>query len=101
MTRWTPSPRRLLALAALTALAGPLQAQDRADLERTRIVGSRELPKVTYIVPWKKPQATPSDGRPARSVLDDALTPLDPDVHQRLVRYHGALPRSAAPAAAR
>ena len=30
-------------------------AQRPADLDRSQIIGNRELPKVTYIVPWKKP----------------------------------------------
>ena len=30
---------------------------DQADLDRSQIIGNRELPKVTYIVPWKKPGA--------------------------------------------
>ena len=42
--------------AGLVALlAAPVFAQDRADIDRTQIIGNRELPKVLYIVPWKKP----------------------------------------------
>src|SRR5450755_719664 len=33
----------------------PAAKQDQADLERSQIIGNRELPKVLYIVPWKKP----------------------------------------------
>ena len=39
-------------------------AADRADLEGTSIIGSRELPKVTYIVPWKKSEAGELVGKP-------------------------------------
>ncbi len=42
-------------MATLALLAGASLAQDRADLERTQVIGNRELPKVLYIVPWKKP----------------------------------------------
>jgi hypothetical protein len=38
-------------------------APDRADLDRSQIIGNRELPKVTYIVPWKKPGAGDLSGR--------------------------------------
>ena len=66
-------------------------AQDRAELDRTRILGNRELPKVTYIVPWKKPLPDDLNAKPARSVLDELLTPVDRDVHRRQVAYHAAL----------
>jgi hypothetical protein len=73
--------------ALLLAVAGPALAQDRADLDRTQIIGNRELPKVLYIVPWKKPLPADLSNRPQDSVLDEALAPVDRDVHRRLVRY--------------
>ena len=60
---------------------------DQADLDRSQIIGNRELPKVTYIVPWKKPGAGDLTGRPLVSVLDEALAPVDRDVFRRQVRY--------------
>lgn len=66
-------------------------AEDRADLEGTSIIGSRELPKVTYIVPWKKPLPGDLVGRPVASLLDEALAPLDRDVFRRQVEYHGLI----------
>jgi hypothetical protein len=73
--------------AMLAALAMPALAQDRAEIDRTRITGNRELPKVLYIVPWKKPLPADLSGRPLVSVLDEALAPLDRDVVRREVRY--------------
>lgn len=91
--------RRML-LAALFAIALPAIAQDRADLERTQIIGNRELPKVLYIVPWKKPLQGDLSGRPFGSVLDEALAPVDRDVFRRQVRYDAMTSaRPAAPAA--
>jgi len=89
------------ALAAVAMLAcGGAWAQDRADLDRTQIIGNRELPKVLYIVPWKKPMAGELSGRPLVSVLDEALAPVDRDVFRRQVSYDAqALPRPTAPAA--
>lgn len=66
-------------------------AVDRADLEGTSIIGSRELPKVTYIVPWKKPLPGELVGRPVASLLDEALAPVDRDVFRREVEYHGLI----------
>lgn len=83
----SPQQRLLLEVAALLALVPTAVAQDRAEIDRTRITGNRELPKVLYIVPWKKPLPGELAGRPPVSVLDEALAPLDRDVVRREVRY--------------
>lgn len=85
----------ILVLAALPAFA-----QDRADLDRTQIIGNRELPKVLYIVPWKKPYAAKPGGRPADSVLDEVLAPIDRDVLRRQIHYDAELRPPPAAAAA-
>jgi hypothetical protein len=81
--------RVLLCLSS--ALGASAWAADRADLEGTSIIGSRELPKVTYIVPWKKPLPGDLVGRPVQSLLDEALAPVDRDVFRRQVEYHGLI----------
>ena len=89
--------RLVVGLAALASM--PVLAQDRADIDRTQIIGNRELPKVLYIVPWKKPLQGDLSGRPLGSVLDEALAPVDRDVFRRQVRYDGMTQaRPAAPA---
>ena len=77
-------------------------AQDRADIDRTQIIGNRELPKVLYIVPWKKPLPGDLAGRPGGGVLDEALAPVDRDVFRRQMQYDAQLqpPKATAPAAA-
>ncbi len=86
--RSRPKPYWLVAvLTGLMTLSAPGQAQDRTDIDRTQIIGNRELPKVLYIVPWKKPVPGDLAGRPLVSVVDEALTPLDRDVFRRQVRY--------------
>ena len=78
----------------------PVAKPDQADLDRSQIIGNRELPKVTYIVPWKKPGAGDLSGRPLVSVLDEALMPLDREVFRRQVRYDAqAVSQTAVPAA--
>jgi hypothetical protein len=62
-------------------------AQDRAVIDPTVILGNRELPKVLYIVPWKKPVQGDLSGRPMVSVVEEALAPLDRDVFARQVQY--------------
>ena len=75
-----------LMLMAMTV--APAWAQDRADIDRTQIIGNRELPKVLYIVPWKKPLPGRLSGRPVQSVLDEALAPVDREVFRRQVDYN-------------
>jgi hypothetical protein len=79
----------------LVGLAPAVPAADRADLEGTQIIGSRELPKVLTIVPWRPPLPGDLVGRPVASLLDEALAPLDREVFQRQVQYHGALQQRA------
>ena len=85
-------------IVAGTLAAGSVAAQDRAEIDRTQIIGNRELPKVLYIVPWKKPEPGDLSSRPLQSVLDEALAPVDRDVFRRQVRYDGQIQaRGAAP----
>jgi len=99
MTSPLPALRALVALLATGFVAAPGFAQDRAEIDRTQIIGNRELPKVLYIVPWKKPLPGDLAGRPPVSVIDEALAPIDRDVFRRQVRYD-ALEQSPAAAAA-
>jgi hypothetical protein len=87
-----------LVLAGLCAAAA--QAQDRVDLDRTQIIGNRELPKVLYIVPWKKPIPGELAGKPMASVIDEALAPVDRDVFRRRLHYEAQLKAKPAAAAA-
>jgi hypothetical protein len=94
--------KRLVPMAAsalFVTLALPVLAQDRAELDRTQITGNRELPKVLYIVPWKKPVPLTMGGRPVVSVLDEALAPVDREVFRRQISYDAQL-RAPAPASA-
>jgi hypothetical protein len=89
--------KRIVCLIAASSAMAAL-AQDRADIDRTQIIGNRELPKVLMIVPWKKPLPGELAGRPLTSVLDEALAPVDRDVFRRQVSYHAQVAeRSAAP----
>lgn len=89
-------------IAGLAVIAWPTLAQDRAEIDRTQIIGNRELPKVLYIVPWKKPLPGQLSGRPVQSVLDEALAPVDRAVFRRQVDYNTQIAARAAepPAAA-
>jgi hypothetical protein len=85
----------VLGVTAVCGLSTQALAQDRAEIDKTRITGNRELPKVLYIVPWKKPEPGELAARPLHSVLDEVLAPLDRDVVRR-EQHYGAQVRSRA-----
>src|SRR5690606_13040344 len=64
---------------------------DRIELDATQITGNAELPRVLYVVPWKRPELGELGGRPAKSLLDEVLEPVDRDVFRRQNRYYEAL----------
>ena len=70
---------------------------DRMELESTEITGNRELPKVMYIVPWKRSDLGDLVGKPVNSLLDEVLEPLDRDVFRRENRYFEGLKAGADP----
>jgi hypothetical protein len=83
-----PAPTRQNAVTAkATARKGP----DRLELDPTDIKGNRELPKVLYIVPWKRADLGDVVGKPVNSLLDEVLQPLDRDVFKRENRYYDDL----------
>lgn len=81
--------------------AAARRSTDRLDLDTTVVTGNRELPKVLYIVPWKKADIGDLPAQPFNTLLDEALTPVDRDVFRREVTYYGAVSSGAnAPGAA-
>ena len=89
-----PAPSAPGAPAAPAAPAQPAAASgvvDRLDLGTTSITGNQELPKVLYIVPWKKADLGDLVGRPVNTLLDEVLEPVDPDVFERHLEYYESL----------
>ena len=74
---------------------------DRVILDTTIVTGNRELPKVLYIVPWKKADLGDLPAQPFNTLLDEVLTPVDRDVFRREVTYYDVVSSAgnAAPAA--
>ena len=72
------------------------QSIESGTLTTTTVTGNAELPRVLYIVPWKK--ANPGDltGIPVNSLLDDVLQPVDRGEFRRQLRYFDALNQSEA-----
>ena len=88
------------AASTASGKAAPRKGPDRLELDATDITGNRELPKVLYIVPWKRSDLGDVVGRPVNSLLDEVLQPLDRDVFQRENRYYDGLKTGAGDAKA-
>ena len=77
--------------AVTAADPAPPSTMDHLELDPTSITGNRELPKVLVIVPWKKADLGDLTGRPANSLLNEVLEPVDREVFRRELRYFEAL----------
>ena len=66
-------------------------SEDQLKMDGTAIIGNQELPKVLYIVPWKKSEVPDMNQPPLESLIDEALQPIDREVFQRQVNYYHAL----------
>ncbi|MEJ2389802.1 MAG: hypothetical protein P8019_00190 [Gammaproteobacteria bacterium] len=60
-------------------------AADRMNMKGTKIRGNQELPKVLYIVPWKQAKVPNLNQPPLKSLINEALTPVDREVSQNQV----------------
>jgi len=77
--------------AVSAADPAPPSTMDHLELDPTAITGNRELPKVMVIVPWKKADLGELTGKPANSLLNEVLEPVDREVFRRELRYFEAL----------
>lgn len=74
-------------IALLTLLVSSVHAADRLELDEANIQGASELPKVLYIVPWKKADIGDKPIKVNRMV-DEVLSPVDRDVLKRQVKFY-------------
>lgn len=72
-------------------LINSARAEDRLELDSISIKGSRELPKVLYIVPWKSARLGSFEPNLGSSTFDTGMEALDRDVFRRQVEYYGML----------
>jgi hypothetical protein len=74
----------IILLSVYTASA---LAETRIELDETKVKGASELPKVLYIVPWKK---TEMDTKPVKlnTMVEEVMSPVDRDVLKRQVQFY-------------
>jgi hypothetical protein len=94
----TPAPAAAASSAPVAKAAHAGKAMDRLDLEATQVTGNKELPKVMYVVPWKHSDLGDLTGKPANSLVDEILQPVDRDVFNREERYYHTVAPEKSPA---
>jgi hypothetical protein len=79
---------KTIPLIALSLALYGLQATaaEHLQLGKTTILGNRELPKVTFVVPWADAAAKIPDWRPAPAA-HPAAEPLDGALYRRQMGY--------------
>ncbi|MEJ2180443.1 MAG: hypothetical protein P8Y28_08405 [Gammaproteobacteria bacterium] len=87
MSKITKKLTWIICAGVLFGLVGPVWAEDRLQLDEANIQGASELPKVLYIVPWKKAEIGDKPVKVNR-LVDEVLSPVDRDVLQREIRFY-------------
>lgn len=77
----------MIGMVLLLGLLQTAVAEDRLQLDETNIQGASELPKVLYIVPWKKAELGDKPVKVNR-LVDEVLSPVDRDVLNREIRFY-------------
>jgi hypothetical protein len=90
-----PATRAEQPAVSTSSSTAPRATLDRLELDATAIIGNRELPRVLYIVPWKRSDLGDLTGPPTGSLLDEVLAPVDREVFRRQTGYYEALSRQA------
>jgi len=80
-----------LLTAATLSTALPASAEVELQSDGMTVYGQSELPKVLYIVPWKRREAKEIDMPKTQSLVSDVLAPIDPEIFRRQIRYHALM----------
>ena len=73
-------------IAAIVLCCQSARAEERLKLDKTTILGNGELPKVTFVVPWRDAPSTIPE-MDLSPVAHTVTAPIDRDVYQRHVEY--------------
>ena len=80
-----------LQILVVFAISGTAQAQEKLQMDGTKIIGNKELPKVLYIVPWKSVERFDIKAPPIVSIMDQKLSPIERAAFKRKIHYHDAI----------
>jgi len=87
----TRSIRILIPLLLLLPAAAVAETEQERRLAGMAVIGNQELPKSLYIVPWKSAELGEAAPSPSSGMFSEGLTPLDPEVFRREVKYYDAM----------
>ena len=83
---------RIFTIALFLSVSIPAAAEQRIKLKSSTITGNSELPKILYLVPWKKVKATEINYKlTVHGITDDVLKPLDPEEFRRQTKNYAEL----------
>lgn len=80
--------RRSLAILILALMSAVTHAEVELKSQGMTVFGQSELPKVLYIVPWKRKELPEVEVPQTVSLVNDVLTPIEPSIFERQVRYY-------------
>ncbi len=72
----------------LLSVAVIARAETRIEMQGTAVIGNQELPKILYIVPWKKSGLPDMRRPPISQLVNEVLAPLDREEFRREIYYH-------------
>jgi hypothetical protein len=77
----------IFGIMLISVYTASVLAETRIELDETKVQGASELPKVLYIVPWKK---TEMDTKPVKlnTMVEEVMSPVDRDVLKRQVQFY-------------
>jgi len=78
-------------IIGMSLISSTTVAEVEVQSDGMKIYGQSELPKVLYIVPWKRREASDIDMPTSKSLASDILEPIDPEIFRRQIRYHELL----------
>jgi hypothetical protein len=80
--------RRTPAFLILALIFASAHAEVELKSQGMTVFGQSELPKVLYIVPWKRKELPEIEVPQTVSLVNDVLTPIEPGIFERQVRYY-------------
>lgn len=83
----TPKLAALALSSTLALFCGGASAQVEIESKGMTVTGQRELPKVLYIVPWKRMQSSEIEAPQTSALVADVLDPIDPASFRKRLQY--------------
>ena len=77
---------RWLVFFVAVVVQWPTLAEDAVVTLHSTVTGSKEQPRVMYIVPWQEPEAAPLDYALDNQLVQEVFAPIDRDEFMREIQ---------------